>query len=121
MRNRTSISISVSVLVFRVLIEATSGGVLQKRCSLKCRKFYSETPMLEFLFNKVYNFNKKSVQYSCFTMKFAKFLRTPIFQEHLRMTLAVLIVSHNGIMETIYLTILLEEGYRCLKFGAFNC
>ena len=47
--------------------------------------------MLESLFNKVAgpqavkcNFVKKELQYSCFALKFTKFLRTPFFEEHLR-------------------------------------
>ena len=45
--------------------------------------------MLKSLFNNVAglqacNFIKKSLQHRCFPVKFAKFLRTPFFTEHLR-------------------------------------
>ena len=44
--------------------------------------------MLKSLFNKVAdqkacNFVKKKLQHRCFPVKFAKFLRTPFFTEHL--------------------------------------
>ena len=48
--------------------------------------------MLESLFNKVaafqiYNFIKKRLQHMCFSVKFAKFLSTPFFTEHLQRVL----------------------------------
>ena len=47
--------------------------------------------MLESLFNKVAgfkvcNFIKKRLKHRCFPKKFAKFLRTSIFEEHLETT-----------------------------------
>ena len=56
----------------------------------KFRKFHRKTPVLEeSLFNKVAglkdcNFIKKRLQHRCFPVKFANFLRTPFFTEHLR-------------------------------------
>ena len=46
-------------------------------------------PVLETLFNQVAglktcNFFKKRLQYRCFPVKFAKFLRTPFSTEHLQ-------------------------------------
>ena len=64
--------------------------VLQNRCSLlKFGTFHRKTPVLEFLFDKVAavtvcNFIKKRQQYRCFPVKFATFLRTSFFTEHLR-------------------------------------
>ena len=48
-----------------------------------------KTPKLESLFNKnaglkTCNLIKKSLQHRCFSVKFAKFLRTPYFTEHIR-------------------------------------
>ena len=45
--------------------------------------------MLKSLFNKVadlkaYNFIKRKLQHRRFPVKFAKFLRTPFFTEHIR-------------------------------------
>ena len=46
--------------------------------------------MLECLFNKVRkNFAKKRLQHRCFTVKFAKFLRKPTFEEHLPKTASI--------------------------------
>ena len=43
--------------------------------------------MLECLFNKVRkNFAITRLQHRCFPVKFAKFLRTPTFEEHLPKT-----------------------------------
>ena len=39
---------------------------------------------VEYLFNQACNFMKNRLQQRCLTMKFAKFLRTPFFTEHLR-------------------------------------
>ena len=57
----------------------------KKRCSEKYCKFHRKTPVLESLFNNVAgpqacNFIKKILQYWCFPIKFAKFLRTPILR-----------------------------------------
>ena len=63
----------------------------EKRCSLRFRKFRTKTPVLESLFNKVARlktcqFIKRRLKHNCFPMKFATFLRTPIFEKHLRTT-----------------------------------
>ena len=53
------------------------------------RKFHRKTPVLELLFNdvagpKACNFIKSKLEHRFFPMKFANFLRTPFFTEHLR-------------------------------------
>ena len=58
---------------------------LQNRCSWKFRKFHRKISMLESLFNKAAelktcNFIKKRLQHRCFSLKFAKFLRTLFLQ-----------------------------------------
>ena len=63
--------------------------VLQNKCSWNFCKFHRKTLVLESPFNKVTgfqasNFIKKRLQHRCFPVKFAKFLRTPFFTEHLR-------------------------------------
>ena len=73
---------------------------LQKRGSLKFRKFNRKTPVLEFLFNKVAglkacNFIKNRLKHRCFPMKFANFLRTPFFREHFRWLLLKIMNSNN--------------------------
>ena len=60
--------------------------LLQNRCSLKFRKLYKKTPVLEPLFYKVAglkscNFIKKGLQHKCFPFKLAKFLR-PSFSQN---------------------------------------
>ena len=54
----------------------------KKGRSKKVCKFHSKTPVSESVFNKVAllracNFIKKKLQYRCFLVKFAKYLRTP--------------------------------------------
>ena len=51
----------------------------KKRCSLKVCEFHRKTPVLELCW-KIWacNLIKKKLQYGCFPLKFAKFLRTPI-------------------------------------------
>ena len=61
--------------------------VLQNGCSSKIRKFHRKTHLLESLFNRVTvlrpcNFIKKKLQHRWFSLKFAKFLRSPFFTEH---------------------------------------
>ena len=61
---------------------------LQIRCSKKFLKFLKKKSVLESLCNKVSgpkvcNSNKKRLQHSCFPVKFANFLRTPILQNSL--------------------------------------
>ena len=61
-----------------------------QRCSVKkvflvILKLYRETPVLESLFNKVAGlraccFIKKRLQHICLSVKFAKFLRTPVLK-----------------------------------------
>ena len=60
--------------------------VLLDRCSENFFKFHRKTPVLESRFNKIAgrNFIKDRLQRKCFPVKFAKFLRTPFFTEHLR-------------------------------------
>ena len=62
--------------------------VFRRKCFFfKFRKFYRKTPMLEYLFNKVRkNVAIKRLQHRCFPVKFAKFLRTLTFEEHLPKT-----------------------------------
>ena len=76
--------------------------VLQIRCSYKLFKVHRKTPVLESLFNKVAglqacNFIKKRLQRKCFPVKFAKFLRTNLFTEHLRWLLLKLKWHHHFI------------------------
>ena len=59
---------------------------------LKFRNIHRKELVLEPLFNKVagrktWNFIKKRLQYRCFPVKFANFLTTPSFTEHLRQLL----------------------------------
>ena len=54
--------------------------------------------MSESFFNKVgglqvCKFIKKRLQHRCFLEKFAKFLRTNNFEEHLRMTASILLLK----------------------------
>ena len=47
-------------------------------------KFHRKTPVLKCIFNKVCkNFAKKRLQHRCLPVKFAEFLKTPNFEEHL--------------------------------------
>ena len=48
-----------------------------------CRSFFDKVTGLQNC-----NFIKKSLQHRCFPVKFAKFLRTPFFTEHLRWLLS---------------------------------
>ena len=52
------------------LSETTTRDVLKKKLFLKILQYLKETPVLEFLFNRL--------QHRCFHVNFAKFLRTPI-------------------------------------------
>ena len=65
--------------------------------------------MPESLFNKVAgpqacNFIKMRLQYSCFPVKFAKFLRTPSFTEHLQWLLLWFKQQNNLIFSVITIT-----------------
>ena len=55
------------------------------KCSEKFRKFERKAPVLESVLNKVagLHFVKKRLQRRCYLVKFAKFLRTLSFTEHL--------------------------------------
>ena len=41
------------------------------------------------------NFIKERLQHRCFPVKFAKFLRTPFFKEHLRWLLLYILYTHD--------------------------
>ena len=61
--------------------EAATGDVLHKTCSEKFRYIHRVAPMLEFLFNKVVdfqacNFIKNRLQRRCFLVNIVQFLRT---------------------------------------------
>ena len=56
---------------------------IKKSYSQKFRNIRRKTPVLESLFNN--NFIKKRLQGRCFPVNITKFLRTPNFEEHLRM------------------------------------
>ena len=63
----------------------SSVGVLWKQCSWKFRKIHRKTPVPESLFNKVVGLKpatllKKSLWHRCFSVNFAKFLRTASLQ-----------------------------------------
>ena len=65
--------------------EAATGGVLQKKVFLKISQIEQENSCVRVSFQKSYrpqasDFIKKRLQHSCFPMKFAKFLRTPILK-----------------------------------------
>ena len=56
----------------------------------KFRKFHRKALVLECFFNKVReNFAKKRLQRRYFPVKFAKFLKTPTFEEHLPKTASI--------------------------------
>ena len=68
-----------------IFLEAVTRNVLQKKLLLKYRNIHRKTPVLESLFNeaavlKACNFIIKRLQYRCFSVKNAKFLRTPILK-----------------------------------------
>ena len=74
------------IMVMRIIMKIWKQSledVLQNRFSSKFRKFHRKTRVLEFLFNKFFNFIKNRFQHSCFPMKFTNFLRTPFSTEHL--------------------------------------
>ena len=62
--------------------------VLQNSCSKKFCKLHRKALVLQSLFKKLaaegLQFIKKRHQHRCFSVKFAKFLRPPLFIEHLR-------------------------------------
>ena len=66
-------------------IKRPFADVLQNRCFYKFRKFDRKTHVLGSLFNnnaglKACNFMKKRLQYRCFPVNIAKFLRTHFLQ-----------------------------------------
>ena len=91
--------------------------VLQSRCSWKFCNIHRKTPCWS-LFNKItglnsFNFIKKRLQHRCFTVKYAKILRTPCFTEHLWWLLllfhicwaqVLLCVTHTDLFTSKYLT-----------------
>ena len=65
----------------------------------KFRKFHSKTPVLESVFDeiaglKACNFAKKKLQHRRYLVKFAKFLKTLFFTEHL-FTVTACVCSEN--------------------------
>ena len=61
--------------------EAATGDVLHKACSEKFRYIHRVAPMLEFIFNKVVdfqacNFIENRLQRRCFLVNIVQFLRT---------------------------------------------
>ena len=74
-----------SELFFKNCQKQPSEVFCRRRSSLKFRKFHWKTSVLESIFNKVAglkacNFIKKRLQHTCFPIKYAKFLRTPILK-----------------------------------------
>ena len=74
--------------------------------------------MLECLFNKVRkNVAKDRLQHRCFPMKFAKFLRTPTFEEHLPKTAFIYeIGSCSMLVSDIIFCIILQRTKKELMF-----
>ena len=71
------------------------------KCSETFRKFDWKTSVLESIFSKVAglqacNFVKKRLQHTCYLVKFAKFLRTRFFTEHLFTVTASLVLKIWG-------------------------
>ena len=74
-----------SELFFKNCQKQPSEVFCRRRSSLKFRKFHWKTSVLESICNKVAglkacNFIKKRLQHTCFPLKYAKFLRTPILK-----------------------------------------
>ena len=68
------------MILYIIVPEKATKGVLQKMEFLKFLQISQETPVLEYLFNKVSslpicNFIEKKLQQVRFVVKFAKFLR----------------------------------------------
>ena len=77
------------IIIKKLITEAAVRRCSSKKVLLKTLQYSQEATMLEAPFNKVAslkicNFIKKRLQHRCFPLKIAKFLRTPIFTEHLR-------------------------------------
>ena len=95
-----------------------------RRCSVrkvKFCKFHRKTPVLECLVNKVVSlqncsFIKKKLQHSCFPLKFAKFLRTPILKSICE-KLLLQFLSH-GSMFIIYVQIY-QPKIKCKDGGSY--
>ena len=66
----------------------SNGGVMLKRCSLKNRKTYKETPVLESFLRKVASgansFFKKETSVQLFSSEFCETFTKIIFMKHLR-------------------------------------
>ena len=75
--------VSYAFLVF-LLLEAVVCRCFSKQVFLKISQTSQENFCAGVSFWPVYNFIKKRLQHRCFPVKFAKFLRTSIFTEHLR-------------------------------------
>ena len=79
----------VKKLLLFVILRSSHRMCSVKNAFLKVRKYHTNIPVLESVFNKVAglracNFITKKLQQRCFPVKFAKFVRTPFLTEHLR-------------------------------------
>ena len=95
---------------YNVLQKQLFTDVLENRYSKKFPKFYRKTPVLESLFNKVSDsqassFIKKILQQRSFSVKLAKFLRTPYFTEHLQWLLLWFLQQNNLLFSVITITL----------------
>ena len=99
----------------------SSVGVLWKQCSWKFRKIHRKTPVPESLFNKVVGLKpatllKKSLWHRCFSVNFAKFLRTPFLPNTssgcfwVYRSLLLLMTSTNGFISVLIITPLRALG-----------
>ena len=80
------------------LQKESSGSVLQKRCSQNFPKFPGKHLCQSVFFKKVADLRpatlfKKRLWHRCFPVNFAKFLKIPIFKEHLRWLLLNLVTK----------------------------
>ena len=62
--------------------EAVTGGIIKKLCSKKFRKIHRKTPVNRR--PEICNFIKRRLQYRCFPVGFAKFLKTHFLQDTCR-------------------------------------
>ena len=89
-----------------IFLEAVTRNVLQKKLLLKYRNIHRKTPVLESLFNEVAvlkacNFIMKRLQYRCFSVKNAKFLRTPILKNIFERLLLYFIFSSSKVIQIL--------------------
>ena len=87
-----------------IFLEAVTRNVLQKKLLLKYRNIHRKTLVLESLFNeiavlKACNFIIKRLQYRCFSVKNAKFLRTPILKNIFERLLLYFIFSSSKVIQ----------------------